>query len=130
MTKTTPNFITTLKTTLIASTEITIPDKENFVFNLLVNLLSDDELKYVEELKIFSNIKSDLSNLPLKLYNFVMRKMDLGDDLGNIENMLVLEMFNAVDWVAGRESNEMAYKFCCILERFANFVKSERDTWY
>lgn len=48
MTKTTPNFITTLKTTLIASTEITIPDKENFVFNLLVNLLSDDELKYVE----------------------------------------------------------------------------------
>lgn len=129
MTKATPNFITTLKTTLIASTEITNPDKENFVFDILVNLLSDDELKYVEELKIFSNVKSDLSNLPLKLYDFVMRKMDIGDDLGNIKNMLVLEMFNAVDWAAGRESNEMAYKLCCILERFANFVKSERDTW-
>lgn len=129
MTKATPNFITTLRTTLIASTEITIPDKENFVFDLLVNLLSDDELKYVEELKIFSNVKSDLSNLPLTLYDFVMRKIDLGDDLGNIENMLVLEMFNAVNWVAGQESNEMAYKLCCILERFANFVKSERDTW-
>lgn len=129
MTKTTPNFITTLKTTLIASTEITIPDKENFVFNILVNLLSDDELKYVEELKIFSNVKSDLSNLPLKLYDFVMRKMDIGDDLGNIDNMLVLEMFNAVNWAADHDSNEMAYKLCCILERFANFVKSERDTW-
>lgn len=129
MTKTTPNFITTLKTTLIASTEITIPDKENFVFNILVNLLSDDELKYVEELKIFSDVKSDLSNLPLKLYDFVMRKMDIGDDLGNIDNMLVLEMFNAVNWAADHDSNEMAYKLCCILERFANFVKSERDTW-
>lgn len=129
MTKTTPNFIITLKTTLIASTEITIPDKENFVFNILVNLLSDDELKYVEELKIFSNVKSDLSNLPLKLYDFVMRKMDIGDDLGNIDNMLVLEMFNAVNWAADHDSNEMAYKLCCILERFANFVKSERDTW-
>lgn len=129
MTKATPNFITTLKTTLIASTEITNPDKENFVFDILVNLLSDDELKYVEELKIFSNVKSDLSNLPLKLYDFVMRKMDIGDDLGNIENMLVLEMFNAVNWAAGHDSNEMAYKLCCILERFANFVKSERDTW-
>lgn len=129
MTKATPNFITTLRTTLIASTEITIPDKENFVFNLLVNLLSDDELKYVEELKIFSNVKSDLSNLPLKLYDFVMRKMDIRGDLGDIENMLVLEMFNAVNWVAGHESNEMAYKLCCILGRFSNFVKSERDTW-
>lgn len=123
-------FINNLKTTLIACTEITTPDKENLVFNLLVNSLSDNELKCVEELKIFSGIKSDLSNLPLRLYDFVMRKMDINADFGDMEIELVLGMFNAVNWVAGHESNEMAYKLCCILERFAEFVKSERDALY
>lgn len=124
------NFIKTLKATLIACTEITIPDKENFVFNVLLDSLSTEEYACIDELKVFSNVNEDLSNVPLKLYDFVMRKMDTKTfDTNDNKITMVLEMFNTVNWLADHESKETAYKLCNILARLAKRVEEEGDQW-